>query len=198
MPARTLSIRRILFTFCSLIMHRFCFSPYTLAVRDFRGHGPLLQFSCGVRQGCPDTTVQYLGCPLIRAAGYFQQMIAELGFDRALHRIYVGAENHLIEFRHHLPRAEGTKVATLRARRAAGVLLGDIAKIGAGFDFGFQLLTLFFAGYENVSRCCFRHGVSNRFKFCKMPAAKQVCQTDHVQYIRARLAPPPWKFEKKS
>ncbi|VAW99783.1 hypothetical protein MNBD_GAMMA20-2558, partial [hydrothermal vent metagenome] len=68
---------------------------------------------------------------LIRAAGYFQQMITKLGFDRALHRAHIGTENHLIELRYHLPRAEGTKVATLCARRAAGMLLGDIAKIGA-------------------------------------------------------------------
>lgn len=43
---------------------------------------------------------------LFVSLGYFEQMVAELGFDRSLYDANVTAKDSLIEFGNHLPRGK--------------------------------------------------------------------------------------------
>src|SRR3546814_19839995 len=64
------------------------------------------------------------------------QVVAKLGFYRALHNIDGCAEYDLVEFLDHLAGAESTQVAAVATRGAAGVLARNFGKVGAPFDGG--------------------------------------------------------------
>lgn len=54
----------------------------------------------------------YLTPVLIRPAGHLDQMIPELGLDRANNLADFGTENHLIEFLNHNPPQAGYRIET--------------------------------------------------------------------------------------
>ena len=63
------------------------------------------------------------------AAGHFQQVVAELGFHRALHGVDRSAEHHGVVFLDHLAWAERAQVTALTAGRAGGVGFGDFSEV---------------------------------------------------------------------
>jgi hypothetical protein len=60
---------------------------------------------------------------LISAAGNFDQMVAELGFDRTEDLADVARENHFVKFLDHLSGRKLTQPATLFARRALALAM---------------------------------------------------------------------------
>src|SRR3546814_9564245 len=78
------------------------------------------------------------------------QVVAKLGFYRALHNIDGCAEYDLVEFLDHLAGAESTQVAAVATRGAAGVFARNFGKVGAAFDGGFELIA-FIRSEEHTS-----------------------------------------------
>ena len=78
----------------------------------------------------------------VLTAGHFEQVVAELGLDRALHGVDRGAEDDGVEFLDHLAWAEGAQVAALAAGWASGVGLGDFGEVGTSFDLCFEFVAL--------------------------------------------------------
>ena len=70
----------------------------------------------------------------LAATGHFQQVIAELGFNRALKGIHFRVENYFVEFFDHHAGPELTQVSALRFRRTAGELSGNVCKVLTVFN----------------------------------------------------------------
>ena len=80
-------------------------------------------------------------------AHYLQEMIAELRFDRALHRIDIRAKNNRIKLLYHHAWSKLPKVTALRFRRAVGMRTGNICKVFPCVYSIFKLKTFFFCVY---------------------------------------------------
>jgi hypothetical protein len=93
----------------------------------------------------------------VLTAGNFQQVVAELSLDRALHGVDWSAEYHGVEFFNHLAWTERTQVAAIAAGRAAGAGFGDFCEVSAAFDLGLEFVALVFGGHEDVAGGGFGH-----------------------------------------
>jgi hypothetical protein len=80
----------------------------------------------------------------LSALGDLDQVIPELGLDRAMHLADLVIKNHAVEFRNHLPLRKLTKVPAAAPRRTLGVFAGRIREIRAPFDLGLQFQAFFF------------------------------------------------------
>ena len=84
------------------------------------------------------------GIELFRAGSDFQQVVAELGPDRTLQGIHVGAEHDPIELRHHHARAETAQVSALGPGRAGRLFPGDRSKVFSRLDSILEFQAFFF------------------------------------------------------
>src|SRR5690606_5935677 len=72
------------------------------------------------------------------ARGDFEQVVAELGLDRALHFVERGREHDFVELTNHLAAAEAAQFAATTAGRALGMLHGELDEVFAVGDALFQ------------------------------------------------------------
>src|SRR5690606_25036004 len=94
----------------------------------------------------------------VLAVGHFDQVVAELGLDRALHDVDRRAEDHRVELLDHLAGAEGAQVAAVAAGGAGGVFARDLREIGAAFDGGLELVALLFSRNQDMAGARLGHG----------------------------------------
>ena len=66
--------------------------------------------------------------------GHFNQMIPELGFDRAVDLADLLGENDLVELRDHLAAGKFPEFAAAFSRRALGMGFRDLGEIFSAFD----------------------------------------------------------------
>ena len=94
---------------------------------------------------------------LLRPAGDFQQVVAELSLNRTVNDVHFVVENDFVEFRNHLPLSEFSEIAAALTGRALRVFFGDVRKVSTGFDVGFEFQAGCFVRDENVSSGCSGH-----------------------------------------
>jgi len=74
-----------------------------------------------------------------------------------MHLVQFAAEDNLVEFRDHLPRAEFAQGTAIGTRWALRVLLGSIGKVQAFFDLLLQVFTKGLFLNQDVSRAGYSH-----------------------------------------
>ena len=84
----------------------------------------------------------------IGTIGDFDQMVTELGFDRAEYFADLSRENHIVKFLDHLTRGELTQSPTLLAGRALGVRFGNFSEVFTAFDHAFESVAVLFVGHQ--------------------------------------------------